>query len=81
MAGKQQRTEHRMTLPQHVRGRAQQRADELGYESVLDYVTELVVVDTSPLISRGVAAVPQSPPQQEQPSIVVNTVGGWGAEV
>jgi len=73
--------EHRITLPQHLRNRAEQRAAELGYTSMLEYVSELVVVDTSPLIARGVAQVPQSPPQQEQPAIAVSTGDGWGSEV
>ena len=75
-----ERKEHRITLPQHVRTRAQQRADELGYGSILEYVSELVVVDTSPLIARGIAQVPQAPPNQEQPTITV-TSGEWGDEI
>ncbi len=77
---KTERKEHRITLPQHVRTRAQQRADELGYGSILEYVSELVVVDTSPLIARGIAQVPQSPPNQEQPPFTV-TSGEWGDEI
>ncbi|MEM8612128.1 MAG: hypothetical protein AAGF93_08940 [Cyanobacteria bacterium P01_H01_bin.105] len=76
-----ERKEHRITLPQHLRTRAQERADQLGYSSMLEYVSELVVVDTSPLITRGVAQVPQSPPQQETPTIDVSSGDGWGAEV
>ena len=75
-----ERKEHRITLPHHLRTRAQQRADELGYSSMLEYVSELVVVDTSPLIARGVAQVPQSP-SQETPTIAVSSGDGWGAEV
>ncbi|MEM7066777.1 MAG: hypothetical protein AAF572_26875 [Cyanobacteria bacterium P01_B01_bin.77] len=77
---KTERREHRITLPQHLRTRAQQRADELGYGSVLEYVSELVVVDTSPLIARGIAQVPQAPINQEQPTITVSS-GDWGAEI
>lgn len=76
-----ERKEHRITLPHHLRTRAQQRADELGYSSMLEYVSELVVVDTSPLIARGAAQVPQAPPQQEAPAIAVSTGDGWGAEI
>lgn len=76
-----ERKEHRITLPHHLRNRAQQRADELGYSSMLEYVSELVVVDTSPLIARGVAQVPQSPLNQEQPPIAVDSGDGWGAVV
>lgn len=75
------RTENRITLPQHLRSRAQQRAKELGYGSLLEYVSELVVVDTSPLIARAAAQVPQAPPQTEQPAISVSTGGEWGAEI
>ena len=74
------RKEHRITLPQHVRTRAQQRADELGYGSILEYVSELVVVDTSPLITRGMAQVPQALPNQEQPTITVSS-GECGTEI
>ncbi|MBT9312559.1 hypothetical protein [Leptothoe kymatousa] len=77
-----ERTENRITLPQHIRDRAKQRASELGYTALVDYVTELVMVDTSPLIARQGASVPQSPPQQqEQSSIAVNAGGGWGDEI
>lgn len=76
-----QRIEHRITLPQHIRNRAQQRADDLGYESILEYVSELVVVDTSPLITRQGAQVPQSPLQQEQSSVAVSSGNGWGDEI
>lgn len=74
------RKEHRITLPHYLRTRAQQRADELGYSSMLEYVSELVVVDTSPLIARGVAQVPQAS-SQETPTIAVSIGDGWGAEV
>ena len=77
---KTERKEHRITLPQHLRTRAQHRADELGYGSVLEYVSELVVVDTSPLIARGMAQIPQAPANQEQPSITVSS-GEWGGEI
>ena len=77
----QSKNEHRITLPQHLRNRAEQRATELGYNSMLEYVSELVVVDTSPLIARGAAQVPQAPPQQEAPAIAVSTGDGWGSEV
>ena len=77
---KTERKEHRITLPQHLRTRAQQRANELGYGSVLEYVSELVVVDTSPLIARGMAPIPQAPTNQEQPSITVSS-GEWGGEI
>ena len=77
---KTERKEHRITLPQHLRTRAQQRADELGYGSILEYVSELVVVDTSPLIARGMAQVPEAPPNQEQTTITVSS-GDWGSEI
>ena len=69
---KTERKEHRITLPQHLRTRAQPQADELGYSSVLEYVSELIV-DTSPMIPHGMAQVPQAPPQQEQPTITVSS--------
>ena len=73
------KTENRITLPLHVRNRAQQRADELGYGTVLDYLVELVVVDTSPLITRQPAQVnPQPPAQTQAPVISANAGGDWG---
>ena len=76
------RLEHRITLPQHLRKRAQQRADELGYGSILEYVSELVVVDTSPLIARASACTPQSSVQQESPApVAVSSGEGWGDEI
>ena len=74
------KTENRITLPQPIRNRAQQRADELGYGAILEYVSELVVVDTSPLITRGMAQVPQALPNQEQPTITVSS-GEWGTDI
>lgn len=76
-----QRKENRITLPPHIRHRAQQRATELGYSSVLEYLSELVVVDTSPLISRGLAQIPQAPPKQDPPTIAVASGDGWGTEI
>ncbi|MDV3351731.1 hypothetical protein QGP82_23715 [Leptothoe sp. LEGE 181152] len=71
--------ENRITLPLHVRNRAQQRADELGYGTVLDYLVELVVVDTSPLITRQLAQVSPPPPAQQQAPVITATAGSdWG---
>lgn len=80
------RKENRITLPQHLRARAQQRVEELGYGSLLEYVSELVVCDTSPLIARGLAAVPQQPPATETatappPVVPVSGADGWGGEI
>ena len=73
------KTENRITLPQPIRNRAQQRADDLGYGTVLDYLVELVVVDTSPLITHPTAQVnPQSPAQTKIPALSVNAGGEWG---
>lgn len=76
-----EKRENRITIPATIRARAEQRAADLGYGSLIDYVVELVVIDTSPLIAHGVASVPETPQQQHQPSIAVTAGGGWGAEV
>ena len=74
------RQEHRITLPQPIRNRAQQRADELGYSTVLEYLTELVVIDTSPLVARQAAQVSPQPPAQQQSPITI-AASGWGDEL
>lgn len=73
------KTENRITLPLHVRNRANARAEELGYDTVLDYLVELVVVDTSPLITRqGAQISPQPPAQTQAPAISAKAGGDWG---
>lgn len=75
------RQENRITLPQHLRDRANTRLKELGYGSLLEYVSELVILDTSPLVDRVAATVPPlatAPKELQTP--VVNS-DGWGEEV
>lgn len=75
------RPENRITLPQHLRERAHTRVQELGYGSLLEYVSELVILDTSPLVDRVTATVPPlATAPKEQAAPVVNN-GGWGGEI
>lgn len=75
------RPENRITLPQHLRERAQARIENLGYGSLLEYVSELVILDTSPLVDRAVATVPPPAAAAKEANAPVVNSSGWGGEI